>query len=131
MTAVTAMLVLAAQQPPQHVTLAEAVRRALEVQPAVIQARGDVRNPSAGERAAWGAFLPTITSSSSAARSNVGRIDPTTGRALPPADPYTVGLTASLDLFNGFPREANQRAAAATSYAEDAGFAPPRYQVII
>src|SRR5438552_2848915 len=117
MTAVTAMLVLAAQQPPQHETLAEAVRRALEVQPAVIQARGDVRNASAGERAAWGAFLPTITSSSSAARSNVGRIDQTTGRAVPPEYTYTVGLNASLDLFNGFHREAHQRAAAATSAA--------------
>jgi len=87
MTVVTAMLVLAAQQPPQQVTLAEAVRRALEVQPAVIQARGDVRNASAGERAAWGAFLPTITTASSAARSNVGRIDQVTGRAVPPSTP--------------------------------------------
>ena len=130
MTAVTAMLVLAAQQPPQHVTLAEAVRRALEVQPAVIQARGDVRNASAGERAAWGAFLPTITSSSSAARSNVGHIDQTTGRPVPPEYTYTVGLTASLDLFNGFHREANQRAAAATSDAKDAGFLTTRYETI-
>jgi len=130
MTAVTAMLVLAAQQPQQHVTLAEAVRRALEVQPAVIQARGDVRNASAGERAAWGAFLPTITSSSSAARSNVGRIDQTTGRAVPPEYTYTVGLNASLDLFNGFHREANQRAAAATSDAADAGFVTTRYETI-
>src|SRR2546426_6946634 len=113
MTVVTAMLVFAAQQPPQQVTLADAVRRALEVQPAVVQARGDVRNASAGERAAWGAFLPTVTSSSSAARSNVGRIDQTTGRAVPPEYTYTVGLNASLDLFNGFHREANQRAAAA------------------
>ncbi len=130
MTAVTAMLVLAAQQPPQHVTLAEAVRRALEVQPAVIQARGDVRNASAGERAAWGAFLPTITSSSSAARSNVGRIDQVTGRAVPPEYTYTVGLNASLDLFNGFRREANQRDAAATSEAADAGFVTKRYETI-
>ena len=130
MTVVTAMVVLAAQQPPLKVTLAEAVRRALEVQPAVIQARGDVRNASAGERAAWGAFLPTITSSSSAARSNVGRIDQTTGRAVPPEYTYTVGLNASLDLFNGFHREANQRAAAATSDAADAGFVTTRYETI-
>jgi len=130
MTVMTAMVVLAAQQPPLRVTLAEAVRRALEVQPAVIQARGDVRNASAGERAAWGAFLPTITSSSSAARSNVGRIDQTTGRAVPPEYTYTVGLNASLDLFNGFHREANQRAAAATSDAADAGFVTTRYETI-
>src|SRR3989442_3755685 len=100
MPVMTAMVVLAAQQPPLRVTLAEAVRRALEVQPAVIQARGDVRNASAGERAAWGAFLPTITTSSSAARSNVGRIDQVTGPALPPPYTYTLRLSASLDLFN-------------------------------
>src|SRR2546422_56464 len=126
----TANVVLAAQQPPLKVTLAEAVRRALEVQPAVIQARGDVRNASAGERAAWGAFLPTITSSSSAARSNVGHIDQTTGRPVAPEYTYTVGLNASLDLFNGFRREANQRAAAATSDAADAGFVTTRYETI-
>src|SRR3989454_12340093 len=131
MTVVRAMVGPAAQQPPLKVTLAEAVRRALEVQPAVIQARGDVRNASAGERAAWGAFLPTITSSSSAARSNVGRIDQTTGRAVPPEYTYTVGLNASLDLFNGFHREANQRAAAATSDAADAGFVTKRYETIV
>src|SRR5207245_1747037 len=131
MTVMTAMVVLAAQQPPLRVTLAEAVRRALEVQPAVIQARGDVRNASAGERAAWGAFLPTITTSSSAARSNVGRIDQVTGRAVPPQYTYTVGLSASLDLFNGFRREANQRAAAATSDAADAGFVTKRYETIL
>src|SRR3989442_4765019 len=131
MRLVRAMLVLAGQRPPQQVTLAEAVRRALEVQPAVIQARGDVRNASAGARPAWAASRPTITTSSSAARSTVGRIDQFTGRAVPPEYTYPVGLSASLDLFNGFRREANQRAAAATSDAADAGFVNQRYQTIV
>ena len=45
---------LAAQQPPVvpqaplQVTLQEAVRRALDVQPAMVQARGDQRNAGAG-----------------------------------------------------------------------------------
>src|SRR5207248_2582678 len=59
---------LAAQQkaPPApvqsaqlQVSLAEAVRRALDVQPAVVGARGDQRNAGASQRAAAGAFLPT------------------------------------------------------------------------
>src|SRR3989442_7283618 len=100
MTVMTAMVVLAAQQPPLRVTLAEAVRPALEVQPAVIQARGDVRNASAGQRAAWGAFLPTITSSSSGPRSNVGHIDQATGRPVAPEYTYTADLNPSPDLFN-------------------------------
>src|SRR2546428_785115 len=79
----------------------------------------------AGMTAAWG------PGPSSAARSNVGRIDQTTGRAVPPEYTYTVGLNASLDLFNGFHREANQRAAAATSDAADAGFVTKRYETIV
>ena len=48
-----------------EVTLPEAVRRALDVQPAMVQARGDQRNAGAGQRAAFGAFLPTITAGGS------------------------------------------------------------------
>src|SRR3989442_7251812 len=57
---------VAAQQQPApaqaarlQVSLAEAVRRALDVQPAVVQARGDQRNAGASERAAVRAFLPS------------------------------------------------------------------------
>src|SRR2546427_5347873 len=56
----------AAGQPAQlQVSLAEAVRRALNVQPAIVQARGDVRTAGAHERSAAGAVLPTITPSGS------------------------------------------------------------------
>src|SRR5439155_1724813 len=82
----------------------EAVRRALDVQPAVIQARGAVRTASANERAAWGAYLPTITTSGSANRTNAAGVDLTTGRPVivPGEYRYSVGLSASLDLFTGF-----------------------------
>ena len=61
-----AAVVLAALPAPAaaqqvELTLAEAVRRALEVQPAIVQARGDLRNARAGQRSAVGAFLPTIS----------------------------------------------------------------------
>jgi outer membrane protein len=127
--ALVAPAALPAQQ--LQVALGEAVRRALEVQPAVVQARGDVRTASAGERAAWGAFLPTLTTVSSAARGNVGRTDGTTGLPVPAEYTYTIGLSASLDLFNGFRREATQRTAAATSDAADAGYVNQRYQTIL
>src|SRR5256712_7384250 len=39
-------------------------------------------------------------------------------------------MNASLDLFNGFHRAANQRTAAATSDAADAGFVTTRYETI-
>src|SRR5438445_11111794 len=51
-----------------EVTLTEAVRRALDVQPAVVQARGGGTHAGWQERAAYGAFLPTVTSGAAAFR---------------------------------------------------------------
>src|SRR5256885_7945746 len=48
-------------QAPLQVTLQEAVRRALDVQPAMVQARGDQRNAGAGQLSAARAVLPPIT----------------------------------------------------------------------
>src|SRR5947208_3961237 len=119
----------AAQQ--VEVTLQDAVRRALDVQPAMVQARGNQRNAGASSRSAFGAFLPSVTTGASAARSNVGRIDATTGRPVPSEYSYTGSLNLSLQLFDGFQRFANLKAASATSNAADAGVVNQRYQVML
>src|SRR5256714_7701994 len=116
-------------QAPLQVTLQEAVRRALDVQPAMVQARGDQRNAGAGGRSAWGAFLPSITTNASATRSSGERFDPASTLRLPPGYAYTGGLSANLVLFDGFSRFANLRAASATQDAAAAGFVNQRYQV--
>ncbi len=135
---VTLAAPLAAQQPQQQppaqqlqVTLPDAVRRALQVQPAMVQAQGDQRNAGAGYRAALGAFLPSLTFSSSAAHSNVSVIDRNTGLLVPSQYSYTSTLSASLDLFTGFRRLANRSAASATQNAADAGYVNQRYQVTL
>ncbi len=120
---------LVAQQAPLQVTLAEAVRRALDVQPTVVQARGAVTNAGWQKRAAYGAFLPSVMLTSSASRQNtttVGGIG-----VMIPAGTYTynTGLTASVDLFTGFRRLANYKNADATEDAADAGLVNQRYQV--
>jgi outer membrane protein len=115
----------------QEVTLQEAVRRSLDVQPAMVQARGDQRNAGASTRSAFGAFLPTFSTGVSAARSNVGRIDPTTGQAVPPDYSYTGSLNASLELFDGLRRFANLRAANANGDATAAGAVNQRFQVTL
>src|SRR5256884_898966 len=126
---------LAAQQAPVvpqaalQITLQEAVRRALDVQPAMVQARGDQRNAGASGRSAWGAFLPSITTNASATRSSGERFDPASTLRLPPGYAYTGGLSANLVLFDGFSRFANLRAASATQDAAAAGFVNQRYQV--
>jgi outer membrane protein TolC len=126
----------AAQQPqgqPQRleVTVTEAVRRALMIQPAIIQANGDRRNAGAGMRSALGAFLPSLSVSGSAARSNVGRTDFTTGRPVPSEYSYTSSLSANLDLFTGFRRLANRSAAASNQDAADAGYVNQEFQVTV
>ena len=129
---------LAAQQPDtattgagRQITLEEAIRRALEVQPAMVQARGDQRNAGAGERSAWGAFLPTFTTSASASRSNQPRFDPNSTNLLPPVYSYSGNLTARLELFDGFRRFFGLRAANATGDAAGAGAVNQRFQVIL
>ncbi|HEX9348384.1 MAG TPA: TolC family protein [Gemmatimonadales bacterium] len=115
----------------QEVTLQEAVRRSLDVQPGMVQARGDQRNAGASTRSAFGAFLPTFSTGISAARSNVSRIDPTTGQPVPPEYSYTGSLNATLELFDGFRRFANLRAANATGDAAAAGAVNQRFQVTL
>ncbi len=120
-----------AQQPAAQarleVTLNEAIQRALSVQPAMIQARGDQRNAGATKRQAYGAFVPAVQVGASAARSNVGRIDGTTGRPVPPEYSYTGSFNASLELFDGFRRIANLKASAANNAAADAGMVNERF----
>lgn len=114
-----------------EVTLAEAVQRALDVQPAMVQARGDARTSGAGHRSALGAFLPTVTTSASATRSNQAfRIQGDT-TTYPPIYTYSGGLTASLDLFDGFRRFADLRGTAAEEDAAAAGMMNQRYQVLL
>src|SRR2546430_16939502 len=116
-------------QAPLQVTLQEAVRRALDVQPAMVQARGEQRNAGASGRSAWGAFLPTVNTNASAARSNTSSVRSGTTDTLPPLYSYSGGLSASLVLFDGFSRFANLRAASASQDAAAAGVVNQRYQV--
>ncbi len=115
--------------PSPQVTLEEAIRRALDVQPAMVQARGDQRNAGAVARSAWGAFLPIVSTGASASRSNQPRFDPNSTTQLPPGYSYSGSLSASLELFDGFRRFANLRSTAANADAAGAGVANQRFQV--
>ncbi len=119
----------AAGQPPQlQVSLAEAVRRALDVQPAMVRARGDATNAGWQKRGAVGAFLPTVLFSSSAFRQNT---ESNVNGFLASAGTYqfNTGLSASVDLFTGFRRLATYRNADATQDAADAEVVNQRYLV--
>jgi outer membrane protein len=112
-------------------TLADAVRRALEVQPSIVQARGDQRNASASQRAAIGAFLPSVSVGGSSNNSSANRYNSSTGQIVTAASntSYSGSLALSLDLFDGMRRFGNKAAAAAEQDAADAGLVNQRYQV--
>ena len=114
-----------------EVTLDDAVQRALRVQPAIVQARGDVRNASAEKRSAVGAFLPSLTTSWAASRNNLTRIDATTGRPVEPEYIHTLGFSANLLLFDALGRYSTLRASAAAMDAADAGYVRERFLVVL
>jgi outer membrane protein len=121
--------VVAGQQ--LQVTLEEALERAQEVQPAIVEAEGARRTAAAADRSAWGAFLPSLSTSAAASRSNVGRVDISTGLPMPPEYSYTVGIGAGLDLFDGFRRLAQKKAASASLDAAEAGLRSRQYDVAL
>jgi outer membrane protein TolC len=131
-TALLAAGTLTAQQ-PRRVTLGDALRLALQNQPATVQARQDVRVAEAQERQAFGAFLPSINTNMSETRNSTTRVDATSGGARPNQPPYnaSLGLSASLDLFTGFRRGAQRRSAGATTALREATQLRQEYAVAL
>jgi outer membrane protein len=116
------------------VTLEEAIRLAQRVQPTVIRAQGDVRAAGAQVRSAWGAYLPNVSASSSASdffSEGTSRVDPITGQLTNgnrSNRSISTSLSASLDLFTGFRRGAEMRAAHASENAADASLVEARFE---
>jgi outer membrane protein TolC len=116
------------------VTLADAIRLSERVQPDVIRAAADVRTAGAQTRSAWGAFLPTVSASSAASdffAEGASRIDPVTGQLTTgnrSNRSLSTSLSASVDLFTGFRRTAELRAARANQAAADATLIDARFQ---
>lgn len=123
---------LAAQE--RVVTLEEAIRLSERTQPSVVQAQAGVRTASAQRRNAWGAFLPSVNVGSSASEffsEGANRIDPITGLLISGNTSnrsLSTSINASLDLFTGFRRGAELRAARAGEAEADATLVDARFQ---
>src|SRR5574342_550333 len=89
-----------------------APRRALDVQPAMVQAAGATRNAGAARRSAYGSFLPQVSMNGSASLNSTNRVD-LNGGQIPPTWSYGSGLSASVDLFTGLRRIWTLRSASA------------------
>ncbi len=115
-------------------TLSEAIRRAERVQPAMIRASADVRTAGAQRRSALGAYLPRITAASSGSAffsEGPARVDPVTGELTTgnsSTRSISTTLSGSLDLFTGFRRGAEMRAARAGETAAEASLIDARFE---
>jgi len=115
----------------QHpkVTLAEAIARANRVQPSVVQAFGTLRNSQARQRSATAAFLPSLSFSSGIGRSfseGPQRVDPNTGQVIngnSTNQSVTNSISSNVDLFTGFRRGNEKKAANANRDAAEASLA--------
>lgn len=105
------------------IALTDAVQAAQRNAPAAIQARGQVRASGATLRAAYAAFLPTVQVSTGLTRQNnvTTRVNPTTGEIVSGKFQSTTALSASVDLFDGFRRVNDVRAARAQGVAAETG----------
>jgi outer membrane protein len=116
------------------VTLVEALRLSERVQPDVVRAAAGLKTAGAQRRNAWGAFLPSLSATSSANEfftEGAPRIDPVTGQLTggnTSNRSVSTGISASVDLFTGFRRRAELRAARAGETAAEASFTDTRFQ---
>ena len=125
---------LASGQAPR-LTLGEAIARANRVQPSVIQAGGTVRSALARQRSATGAFFPSLNLNTGVGRSfseGPQRVDPNTGQVISGNSTNTSvtnSISSSVDLFTGFRRGNEKKAASANHDAAEANLDNALFQL--
>jgi outer membrane protein TolC len=119
-------------QEPQTVTLDQAIQRALMVNPQMVRARGQVANAAAGKRTAIGNWLPSLSTSSSYSTRGVDPVTTPDGLTFTPSGTsYSAGLNASMTLFSGFRRLAQNRSAGADYRSAEASEVAQEFNVIL
>lgn len=118
---------------PRPISLEEAVALAQRNAPAIIQAEGQTRTSRAGVRAAYAAFLPSVSVSAGASRQIPTRTAQTrveNGQVVTLSSApwsFSTGLGASVDLFTGGRRFFDLRQAHAQATGADANLVTQRY----
>lgn len=120
----------AAAQAPS-VTLAEAVARAGRVQPRMVQAEGTLRNADMRVKSAKGSFLPNLTASGNgqSAYSEDIRVNSESGQLQQGASQnLNLSVSSTLELWDGFRRSNELKAARANSDAAEYGLRDATFQ---
>ncbi len=114
------------------VTLDEAVDLGLRVHPSIVQARGQVRNAMWSQRTAFGSWLPSLSFSSGWSQNSSTRFNPNTQLNVSGSSTsYSVAFSSSVELFDGFRRVNQNRAANATATSADAAYVNQEFQVVL
>lgn len=117
------------------VTLDQAIERAITVNPAIVQAQGQVHTAAAAKREVIGSWLPSLSASSSWNRSGDSRerLDPTTNTLVSggASSSMSAGISSSLTLFSGFRRFAEARSASADVESADAALVNQEFQITL
>ena len=121
---------LGAQQ--RTVTLDEAMALALNVSPTMEQARGNITNAAWGKRTAIGNWLPTFSMSSGVSTNSSQQFDAATQRTVAgSATSYSASLNVGYNIFDGFRRIAQGRAAGADAASAEAALINSEFQTIL
>ena len=122
----------AAQAPAPAISLSEAVSRALASRPELARGTGAVRAARAAERAAVGAYLPSLAVETNAMRATTPSPVAQPGAAGGAADrTAAVGLTSAIDVFTAGRRGAERRRAGAESEQSEAALVAARFAVVL
>jgi outer membrane protein len=123
---------LPALTPVDSVTLEEAVARALEVNPQVVQATGNLGTAEYATKQAYASMLPSLSVSSGANLSSSERYDPQTNlRVSGQNSSYSAGISGSMDLFAGGRNLAAVRSARAQATAAEATLVAREFSVAL
>jgi outer membrane protein len=123
----------AAQQQITSVTLRQAIKLAEQVSPSVVSASGALQSSALSVRQARLAYLPDLSiqpSSRLDLSSGQSRVNPVTGEIISGNSSniaYSLGVSASYTLFDGFQRAHNVTAAKASEHAADVGLVSARF----
>jgi outer membrane protein TolC len=113
----------------RRVSLDEAIRLALERSPAAISSESAVRFAQADVLESRGAWLPSLSGTSSFSNSSNERFDQSTGRLV--SESYTAQLQAGYDLFSGGRRWNERRRASAELRAAEADDRAQRFETVL
>ncbi len=116
----------------ETVTLEEAIARALDWSPQLVQMSSQLMNAESSRRTAFGDFLPSLGVSSGSSIQSRQLFDPGTQRVVSgSSNSYNAGLSANYTIFQGGRRFREWDRTAAAIRSADASLADQRFAVVL